>query len=94
MVTAPPRLDAARTWLQEKGGNLNPHRVAEALRSTGYPVGDAEVLEVYEVLLAEGKQANPDRTLLEEMQVHADWVRAVQESHTLVGFRDWQEGKR
>jgi len=88
------RVDAARDWFKEHGFDVTPHRVAEALRSTGRPVSDAEVLEIHEVLRAEEKRSNPDRTLLEEMETHHGWVSAVQSGKTLVGFRDWQEGKR
>jgi len=40
----------ARGWLARNPGDLTPHRVAEALRATGRPVGDASVLAVYEEL--------------------------------------------
>jgi pilus assembly protein CpaF len=40
----------ARGWLARNPGDLSPHRVAEALREAGRPVGDASVLAVYEEL--------------------------------------------
>ena len=43
-------LEAVRDRLARTPGELTPHRVAEALRETGRPVGDAEVLAVYETL--------------------------------------------
>ena len=38
---------AVRERLASSPGELTPHRVAEALRAAGRPVGDATVLEVY-----------------------------------------------
>ena len=43
-------LEAVRDRLARAPGELTPHRVAEALRETGRPVGDATVLAVYETL--------------------------------------------
>jgi pilus assembly protein CpaF len=43
-------VDAVRERLASRPGALTPHRVAEALRETGRPVGDATVLAVHEAL--------------------------------------------
>lgn len=43
-------VDAVRADLARSPGDLTPHRVAEALRKTGRPVGDATVLTVHEHL--------------------------------------------
>ena len=46
----PGILDQVRDRLADQPGELSAHRVAEALRATGRPVGDATVLAVYEAL--------------------------------------------
>ena len=43
-------VDAVRERLASRPGALTPHRVAEALREAGRPVGDATVLAVHDVL--------------------------------------------
>ena len=43
-------VDAVRERLASRPGALTPHRVAEALREAGRPVGDATVLAVHEAL--------------------------------------------
>jgi pilus assembly protein CpaF len=43
-------VDAVRERLARQPGALTPHRVAEALRETGRPVGDATVLAVHDAL--------------------------------------------
>lgn len=43
-------LELVRDRLARSPGELTPHRVAQALRESGRPVGDAAVLEVYEAL--------------------------------------------
>jgi pilus assembly protein CpaF len=43
-------VDAVRDRLASRPGALTPHRVAEALREAGRPVGDATVLAVHEAL--------------------------------------------
>ena len=45
-------------------GDLSPHRVADALRSAGRPVGDATVLAVYEALRRDVIGAGPLESLL------------------------------
>lgn len=57
-------VDAVRERLAREPGDLTPHRVAEALRSTGRPVGDATVLEVYEALRRDVVGAGPLEPLL------------------------------
>jgi pilus assembly protein CpaF len=51
IAVAPEVLDEVRERLARRPGELTPHRVAEALRETGRPVGDATVLAVHEALL-------------------------------------------
>jgi pilus assembly protein CpaF len=43
-------LESVRERLAADPGDLTPHRVAEALRASGRPVGDATVLAVHEAL--------------------------------------------
>ena len=43
-------VEEVRRRLARSPGELTPHRVAEALRAAGRPVGDATVLAVYEAL--------------------------------------------
>jgi pilus assembly protein CpaF len=43
-------VDAVRERLARRPGALTPHRVAEALREAGRPVGDATVLAVHDAL--------------------------------------------
>jgi pilus assembly protein CpaF len=57
-------LEAARDRLARSPGELTPHRVAEALRETGRPVGDATVLAVYETLRRDVVGAGPLEPLL------------------------------
>lgn len=57
-------VDAVRERLARSPGDLTPHRVAEALRAAGRPVGDATVLEVYEGLRRDVVGAGPLEPLL------------------------------
>jgi pilus assembly protein CpaF len=57
-------LEAVRDRLARNPGALTPHRVAEALRETGRPVGDAAVLAVYETLRRDVVGAGPLEPLL------------------------------
>ncbi|KQW47107.1 pilus assembly protein CpaF [Nocardioides sp. Root1257] len=57
-------LETVRDRLARTPGALTPHRVAEALRETGRPVGDAEVLAVYETLRRDVVGAGPLEPLL------------------------------
>ncbi len=57
-------LDAVRERLAASPGELTPHRVAEALRGTGRPVGDTTVLAVYEMLRRDIVGAGPLEPLL------------------------------
>lgn len=59
-------LDAVRDRLARDGQPLTPHRVAEALRATGAPVGDATVLAVHETLRSDVAGAGPLDPLLRE----------------------------
>lgn len=49
-VVATEVVDAVRERLSRRPGALTPARVAEALRATGMPVGDATVLAVHDAL--------------------------------------------
>ncbi len=53
-----------REHLAAEAGELTPHRVAQALRRSGHPVGDATVLEVYEALRRDVVGAGPLEPLL------------------------------
>jgi pilus assembly protein CpaF len=52
-------LDDVRRRLAGSGGELTPHRVAEALRASGTPVGDATVLAVHDLLRRDLLGAGP-----------------------------------
>lgn len=57
-------VDEVRRRLAAEPGALTPHRVADALRAAGRPVGDATVLSVYEWLRREVVGAGPLEPLL------------------------------
>jgi pilus assembly protein CpaF len=57
-------LEAVRDHLARDPGSLTPHRVAEALRASGRPVGDATVLAVHEALRRDAVGAGPLEPLL------------------------------
>lgn len=57
-------VDEVRHRLAAEPGALTPHRVADALRAAGRPVGDATVLAVYEWLRREVVGAGPLEPLL------------------------------
>ena len=57
-------VEQVRDRLAKDPGDLTPHRVAQALRATGRPVGDATVLEVYETLRRDVVGAGPLEPLL------------------------------
>lgn len=57
-------LEAVRDRLAREPGELTPHRVAEALRGTGVPIGDATVLAVHETLRRDVVGAGPLEPLL------------------------------
>jgi pilus assembly protein CpaF len=60
----PELVDRVRDRLAGRPGELSPHRVAEALRASGQPVGDATVLAVYEALRRDVLGAGPLEPLL------------------------------
>ena len=65
MTTAPAELvDEVREALARRPGDLTPHRVADALRDRGRPVGDAMVLAVHEALRRDVVGAGPLEPLL------------------------------
>ena len=57
-------VDEVRERLARRPGELTAHRVAEALRATGRPVGDATVLAVHEELRRDVLGAGPLEPLL------------------------------
>ncbi|MDN4161429.1 TadA family conjugal transfer-associated ATPase [Nocardioides abyssi] len=57
-------VDAVRERLARTPGDLTPHRVAEALRAAGRPVGDATVLAVHDLLRRDVLGAGPLEPLL------------------------------
>jgi pilus assembly protein CpaF len=57
-------VESVRERLALHPGELTPHRVAEALRDTGRPVGDATVLAVHEELRRDVVGAGPLEPLL------------------------------
>jgi pilus assembly protein CpaF len=57
-------VDEVRERLALEPGPLTPHRVAEALRASGRPVGDATVLAVHETLRRDVVGAGPLEPLL------------------------------
>lgn len=57
-------VESVRVRLADSGGELTPHRVAAALRASGRPVGDAQVLAVYEQLRRDVVGAGPLEPLL------------------------------
>ena len=63
-IRRPDVVDAVRDRLAREPGALTPHRVAEALRETGRPVGDATVLAVHETLRRDVVGAGPLEPLL------------------------------
>lgn len=65
MRAVPPEVvDDVRDRLARSPGDLSPHRVAEALRAAGRPVGDATVLAVHEALRRDVVGAGPLDPLL------------------------------
>ncbi len=72
-------VDVVRERLARAPGDLSPHRVAEALRVTGRPVGDATVLEVYEALRRDVIGAGPLEPLLRTPGVTDVLVNGPQE---------------
>jgi pilus assembly protein CpaF len=57
-------VEEVRERLAREPGDVTPHRVAEALRSSGRPVGDATVLAVHEALRRDVVGAGPLEPLL------------------------------
>lgn len=57
-------VEEVRERLARDPGDLTPHRVAEALRAAGRPVGDATVLAVHEALRRDVVGAGPLEPLL------------------------------
>lgn len=64
MEAAADLVEDVRERLAREAAPLTPHRVAEALRATGRPVGDATVLAVHEALRRDVVGAGPLEPLL------------------------------
>ena len=64
MEVSPAVLGDVRERLARSPGELTPHRVAEALRAAGRPVGDATVLAVHDALRRDVLGAGPLEPLL------------------------------
>jgi pilus assembly protein CpaF len=63
-AVTPALVDDVRRRLATSAGDLTPHRVAEALRASGAPVGDATVLAVHDLLRQDVHGAGPLEPLL------------------------------
>lgn len=99
----PLDLEAVRDRLARSPGELTPHRVAEALRETGRPVGDAAVLAVYETLRRDVVGAGPLEPLLRTPHVTDVLVNGAEHVYldrgrglelTSVRFRDDESVRR
>jgi pilus assembly protein CpaF len=64
MPTEAELVEEVRERLARDSGEVTPHRVAEALRAPGRPVGDATVLAVHEALRRDVVGAGPLEPLL------------------------------
>ncbi len=64
MQASPELVEDVRALLARSPGPLTPHRVADALRASGRPVGDATVLAVHEALRRDVLGAGPLEPLL------------------------------
>ncbi len=64
MQAAADLVEDVREHLAREPGPLTPHRVADALRASGRPVGDATVLAVHEALRRDVLGAGPLEPLL------------------------------
>ena len=62
----PALLDDVRERLAATPGQLSPHRVAEAMRAAGRPVGDATVLAVHDALRRDVLGSGPLEPLLRQ----------------------------
>ncbi len=92
-------VEEVRRRLAAQPGALTPHRVADALRSAGRPVGDATVLAVYEGLRREVVGAGPLEPLLVlpdvtdvlvngPGRVRVDRGRGLEESGVVIGSEE------
>jgi pilus assembly protein CpaF len=69
MAGAADLVEEVREHLAREAGEVTPHRVAEALRASGRPVGDATVLAVHEALRRDVVGAGPLEPLLRMLDV-------------------------
>ena len=74
-------VDDVRERLARTPGPLTPHRVAEAVREAGRPVGDATVLAVFEALRRDVVGAGPLEPLLRQPGVTDVLVNGSGEVH-------------
>ena len=72
-------VEEVRERLARDAGEVTPHRVAEALRSSGRPVGDATVLAVHEALRRDVVGAGPLEPLLRAPDVTDVLVNGAQQ---------------
>ena len=72
-------VEEVRSRLARSPGELTPHRVAEALRAAGRPVGDATVLAVYEALRRDVVGGGPLEPLLRQPGVTDVLVNGARE---------------
>jgi pilus assembly protein CpaF len=72
-------VEEVRRRLARSPGELTPHRVAEALRAAGRPVGDSTVLAVYEALRRDVVGAGPLEPLLRQHGVTDVLVNGAEE---------------
>jgi pilus assembly protein CpaF len=63
-AASPELVEDVRAHLARSPGPMTPHRVADALRASGRPVGDATVLAVHEALRRDVLGAGPLEPLL------------------------------
>jgi pilus assembly protein CpaF len=102
-AASPGLVEQVRERLARAPGPLTPHRVAEALRQTGRPIGDATVLAVHEALRRDVLGAGPLEPLLRESGVtdvlvngceEVYWDRGAGLEPTTVRFPDEQAVRR
>ena len=70
-------VETVRRRLAAEPGDLTPHRVADALRAAGRPVGDASVLAVYEASTHLVREAEVELRNAARAGLRAEAVRRV-----------------
>jgi len=79
MLASGALVEEVREYLAREPGPLTPHRVADALRASGRPVGDATVLAVHEALRRDVLGAGPLEPLLRQPGVTDVLVNGARE---------------